>query len=66
MGYIPNDLCIAKGVKKLPPAHAGLLDMQNKNGDFNVWRYWTLPKIETKANEKINSNDLAEEAYLKL
>ena len=34
MGYISNDLCIAKGVKKLPPAHAGLLDMQN--GDFNV------------------------------
>jgi len=64
MGYIPNDLCIAKGVKKLPPAHAGLLDMQN--GDFNIWRYWTLPKIETKANEKVNSNDLAEEAWSKL
>ena len=25
-----------------------------------------LPKIETKANEKVNSNDLAEEAWSKL
>ena len=61
-GYVPNDLCIAKGVKKLPPAHAGLLNIEN--GEFNIWKYWNLPNI--KVNADTNCDDLADEAWSKL
>lgn len=41
LGYVPADLCIAKGIAKLPPAHAGeyMLD----TGKCHTWRYWLLP-----------------------
>lgn len=38
---MPHDLCIAKGVKKLPPAHAGVFEFGS--GNLRVWRYWQLP-----------------------
>jgi asparagine synthase (glutamine-hydrolysing) len=41
LGYVPHDLCIADGVKKLPPAHAARLDLATF--EFKVWRYWSLP-----------------------
>lgn len=41
LGYVPHDLCIAEGVKKLPPAHAGRLDLNSMK--LNIWRYWNLP-----------------------
>jgi asparagine synthase (glutamine-hydrolysing) len=41
LGYIPGDLCLAMGVKKLPPAHMARLDLR----DFTLkcWRYWQVP-----------------------
>jgi asparagine synthase (glutamine-hydrolysing) len=41
LGYIPGDLCIFEGVKKLPPAHCGtfLID----TGEISIRRYWELP-----------------------
>lgn len=41
LGYVPHDLCIVDGVKKLPPAHAARLDLSTF--EFKVWRYWSLP-----------------------
>ena len=41
LGYVPADLCLFKGVRKLPPAHCGRLDL--KNGALTVRRYWSLP-----------------------
>ena len=41
MGYVPGDLCILQGTKKLPPAHALSFDLET--GHSKVWRYWKLP-----------------------
>lgn len=42
MGYVPGELCILRGFKKLPPAHALLFDI--RTGQCQQWRYWELPK----------------------
>lgn len=41
LGYVPQDLCLALGVKKLPPACAARLDLHDHS--LRVWRYWQLP-----------------------
>jgi asparagine synthase (glutamine-hydrolysing) len=41
LGYIPNDLCLFEGVKKLPPAHCGKFLINR--GEISIWRYWALP-----------------------
>lgn len=56
-GYVPEDQCLAAGVRKLPPAHAARLDLaENK---LRVWRYWSLPP-QDGIERKIG--DLKEEA----
>ena len=41
-GYVPGDLCLLAGIRKLPPAHALSYDI---TGDaLSVWRYWSLPE----------------------
>ena len=55
LGYIPGDLCITKGVKKLPAAHAARLDLDKFN--LTVWRYWQLPEL--CADEKTDGEELA-------
>jgi asparagine synthase (glutamine-hydrolysing) len=42
MGYVPGERCLLKGVKKLPPAHALLFDLES--GCLRLWRYWQLPE----------------------
>jgi asparagine synthase (glutamine-hydrolysing) len=44
MGYVPGELCMLQGFKKLPPAHALLFDLQA--GQVKVWQYWQLPELE--------------------
>ena len=61
LGYVPSELCIAEGVKKLPPASAGLLNMQD--GRFKTWRYWSLPENQTRPNEDVDGEELAEQAW---
>ena len=61
LGYIPGDLCIAQDVKKLPPAHAALLDVEQER--FNIWRYWDIPKYEEIDDSLIEGEDLADKAY---
>ncbi|MEX2281187.1 MAG: asparagine synthase (glutamine-hydrolyzing), partial [Gemmatimonadota bacterium] len=41
MGYVPGERCILQGIRKLPPAHALVFDMND--GRARVWRYWDLP-----------------------
>ena len=41
LGYVPGELSLLQGVKKLPPAHAARLDLSNFR--LHTWRYWTLP-----------------------
>ena len=42
LGYVPGEMCLAKNIFKLPPAHAARLDLATFK--FKVWRYWQLPK----------------------
>ena len=42
LGYVPDEYCIRSGVFKLPPAHAGYLDVDSSK--LATWRYWTLPE----------------------
>ena len=61
LGYVPGDLCIASGVKKLPPAHAGVYDF--KNGTFRKWRYWQLPAPNASRANNFNIEELAEQSW---
>src|SRR5215831_10779900 len=47
MGFVPGDLCILEGVKKLPPGYALLFDL--KTGQSKLWRYWKLPDLNDAA-----------------
>lgn len=40
-GYIPQDLCIVDGIKKLPPSSFLTLDISSNN--LNVEKYWQPP-----------------------
>jgi asparagine synthase (glutamine-hydrolysing) len=58
LGYIPGDLSISQGVKKLPPAHAAIFQIES--GEYHEWRWWTLPS--PKYEERIDIEDLVNEA----
>jgi asparagine synthase (glutamine-hydrolysing) len=46
-GYVPGDLCILAGVKKLAPAHALTFDLVD--GRARTFRYWDLPRPPAEA-----------------
>lgn len=46
-GFVPGDRCIVQGVKKLPPAHALVFDLNN--GHPRLWHYWQLPAWNPRA-----------------
>jgi asparagine synthase (glutamine-hydrolysing) len=58
LGYVPGELCLAQGVHKLPPAHAGRLDLATF--ELKLWKYWSLPA--NKSGGKGDSGSLAGEA----
>lgn len=58
LGYIPGEQCFIEGVKKLPPAHAGRLNL--KTFDLKVSQYWHLP--ENRADASASGEALADEA----
>ncbi|KAF0188952.1 MAG: asparagine synthase [Desulfobulbaceae bacterium] len=62
LGYVPAELCIAKGIAKLPPAHAGeyVLD----NGTCHIWRYWSLPDYAPDAGVEVEELVHTAEALL--
>ena len=40
-GYVPGDMCILEGVRKLPAGSAMTIDVDS--GATRTWRYWDLP-----------------------
>jgi len=40
-GYVPGQLCLLQGVRKLPPAHA--LTYEPGRDRLDVWGYWEVP-----------------------
>lgn len=57
MGFVPGERSILRGVKKLPPAHALVFDLNA--GQSRLWRYWQLPEPNASA-----AHDQADEAGL--
>lgn len=47
MGYVPGERSMLQGVKKLPPAHALVFDLNS--GQSRLWRYWQLPELSASA-----------------
>lgn len=43
-GYVPRDLSILKGIKKLQAGHALAFDINN--GNTKIWQYWKLPPFD--------------------
>lgn len=59
LGFVPFDLCIAEGVKKLLPGHAGVYDC--RSGSFRTWRYWDLPQNRREVG--VSGDRLASESW---
>lgn len=57
LGYVPGDQCLYAGVKKLPPGHAGRLNVAT--GQLEIWRYWSLPKQDPYEDQ--TEEEVAEE-----
>lgn len=55
LGYIPGELCLARGVKKLPAAHAARFDL--RSATLRVWKYWDLPA--NTATDQEDGDELA-------
>ncbi|MFQ5874478.1 MAG: asparagine synthase (glutamine-hydrolyzing), partial [Dehalococcoidia bacterium] len=49
-GFVPGDLSIFRGIRKLPPAHAMTLELAS--GRLRRWRYWWLPVPRWERNDK--------------
>ncbi|QWD00759.1 asparagine synthase (glutamine-hydrolyzing) [Polynucleobacter paneuropaeus] len=54
VGYVPGDMCMVKGVNKLPAAHAAIFDLSDRV--LQVWKYWELPpppvvKVDSEFDE---------------
>ena len=56
-GYVPCDMCILDGVRKLPKAHALLFERQINH--LTIWGYWSLPNPQL--SERLNTKDLVHE-----
>lgn len=52
MGYVPGELSIIDGIKKLPPAH--FLELDLNSGNFCVEKYWELPDFSNKNIDEID------------
>ncbi|MEN8215327.1 MAG: asparagine synthase (glutamine-hydrolyzing) [Pseudomonadota bacterium] len=47
-GYIPGEMCLVKGVHKLPQGHC----MTYRSGKIHIWRYWQLPELATISHDQ--------------
>jgi asparagine synthase (glutamine-hydrolysing) len=59
-GYVPRDLCIIEGVRKLLPGCALRYDIDR--GTTRDWRYWELPELDPAAGKR-TVDDLADELH---
>lgn len=53
LGYIPQALCIADGVTKLPPAHAARYVIDSD--EYQQWRWWSLPVLEVEGAGSVDA-----------
>lgn len=58
LGYVPADMCLFEGVRKLPPAHCAQFSLHT--GELRLWRYWSLPTNTAAA--QADGHALAQEA----
>jgi asparagine synthase (glutamine-hydrolysing) len=58
--YVPRDLCMIAGVRKLLPGSALRYDVDT--GRTHCWRYWDLPELDSDAGDR-SENDLADELH---
>jgi len=56
-GYVPGEMCILKGVRKLPPAHAASYDIEKDH--LEIWPYWQLP--EPASDRQSRSDEFVDE-----
>src|SRR5688500_13305471 len=56
-GYVPSEMSILRGVRKLPAAHACVYDA--RSGTTRMWRYWDLP--ESPVPETVDEEQLVDE-----
>lgn len=59
-GYVPRDLCMIAGVRKLLPGCA--MRYHVDSGESHTWRYWDLPELDEHAKDR-NPDDLADELH---
>lgn len=50
-GYVPGDLCLLKGFRKLPPGHAMTYDVESDR--LEVHSYWNLPDPVQNSGEDV-------------
>jgi asparagine synthase (glutamine-hydrolysing) len=58
LGYVPGELSLLAGVRKLPPGHAARLNLVDFSLD--IWRYWQLPAHAP--DPKADAETLADQA----
>lgn len=58
-GYVAGNVCILRGCRKLPPAHALTFDLTQ--GDLKIWRYWNLPVSPDRDAGPVCDDDLVHE-----
>jgi asparagine synthase (glutamine-hydrolysing) len=56
-GFVPGERSMLQGVQKLPPAHALSFDVNT--GTTKMWRYWSVPSLDTKRES--SEQELSEE-----
>jgi asparagine synthase (glutamine-hydrolysing) len=59
MGYVAGERCMLQGFNKLPPAHALLFDLQNRQA--KIWRYWQLPELAAASSRPLDEAALLDE-----
>lgn len=58
-GYVAGEVCILRGCRKLPPAHALAFDLVQ--GELKTWRYWRLPDSPDRDAGPARDGDLVDE-----
>jgi asparagine synthase (glutamine-hydrolysing) len=56
MGFVPGERCMLQGVRKLPPAHALVFDLEGEQ--LRTWRYWQLPEAPADMDAGVGQEKL--------
>ena len=58
-GYVPGEMCILEGYRKVQPAHA--LTFNFERGTHRIWRWWTPPFLVESGREEMEEENLVEQ-----